>query len=173
MSTKSQYEFDSEIREIEREIVEVFAEKSFEFTGRNPIISKVMTYFSIRKNLTQKDLQQLTGFSAGTISKAVHQLIGMNVITKETIPRTHMHIYKMDKLPFVSPQYFMRTESTMEKKIVELEEMRTRLDTNKDEMEKFDSYQKIYTTVSQLLQILPIISVFMDKLEEKLDKIQK
>ena len=173
MSTKSQYEFDSEIREIEREIVEVFAKKSSEFTGRNPIISKVMTYFSIRKSLTQKDLQQLTGFSAGTISKAVHQLIGMNVIIKETIPGTHMHIYKMDKLPFVSPQYFMRTESTIEKKIVELEEMKTILDKNKDEMEKFDSYQKIYTTISQLLQILPIISVFMDKLEEKLDKIQK
>ena len=173
MSTKNQYEFDAQIREIEREIVEVFAEKSSEFSGRNPIISKVMTYFSIRKNLTQKDLQQLTGFSAGTISKAVHQLIGMNVITKETIPGTHMHIYTMDKLPFVSPQYFMRTESTIEKKIVELEEMKTILDTNKDEMEKFDSYQKIYTTISQLLQILPIISVFMDKLEEKLDKIQK
>ena len=173
MSTKSQYEFDSEIREIEREIVEVFAEKSSEFTGRNPIISKVMTYFSIRKNLTQKDLQQLTGFSAGTISKAVHQLIGMNVIIKEIIPGTHMHIYKMDKLPFVSPQYFMRTESTIEKKIVELEEMKTILDTNKDEMEKFYSYQKIYTNISQLLQILPIISVFMDKLEEKLDKTQK
>jgi len=33
--------------------------------------------------------------------------------------------------------------------------------------------EKIYTTVSQLLQILPRVSVFMDKLEEKLDKMQK
>ena len=162
--------FDPKIREIEREIAEFFAAKSSEYIGRNPIISKIMTYFSIRKKLTQKELQQLTGFSAGTISKAVHQLLEMNVITKGTIPGTHKHVYKMEKLPFVSPQYFLRTESAMEKKILELVEIKKTLEAHKDEMENFESYQKIYKTVTQLLQILPSISGFMDKLEEQLNK---
>ena len=108
--------FDPQIRSIEKEIVEFFSAKSSEFIGRSPIVSKVMTYFSIRKTLTQKELRELTGFSSGTISKTVNHLQAMNVITKETIPGTHTHVYKMDMLPFVSPRYFLQTETVMEQK---------------------------------------------------------
>lgn len=165
--------FDPDIREIEREIVEFFAAKSSEFTGRHPIVSTVMTYFYTRKNLTQRDLQILTGFSAGTISKAVRQLLEMNVITKETIPGTHKHIYKMEKLPFISPRYFLRTESLMEEKIRELEEIQKTLDDNAEEMKNCEAHQQIYATVTQLLNLLPSISVFMEKLEEELKKTTK
>lgn len=162
--------FDPEIREIEQEIIEFFATKATEFTGRNPIISKVMTYFYIRKNLTQRDLQILTGFSAGTISKSVRQLLKMNMITKETIQGTHKHIYKMEKLPFISPRYFLRTESLMEEKIREVEKVKKTLDANAEEMKNFETYQKSYATVTQLLKLLPSISVFMEKIEEELKK---
>ncbi|PVX27861.1 MAG: hypothetical protein CW716_00130, partial [Candidatus Bathyarchaeum sp.] len=150
--------FDPEIREIEKEVVDFFATKGSEFTGRHPIISTVMTYFYIRKNLTQQDLQILTGYSAGTISKAVRQLIKMNMITKETIPGTHKHLYKMEKLPIISPSYFLRTENVMDKKIVELKEMKKVLDDNADQMKKFETYQNSYTAVTQLLKLLPTIS---------------
>lgn len=100
-SLQDSHGFDPEIREIEREIVEFFAEKASEFTGRHPILSKIMTYFNIRKNLTQRDLKILTGFSVGTISKYTRQLLKMNIITKETIPGTHKHIYNMEELPFI------------------------------------------------------------------------
>ena len=90
----------------------------------------------------------------------------MNVITKETIPGTHTHMYKMEKLPFISPQYFLRTENVMEMEILELEEMKKTLEANEKQMEKIEIYQKIYSTVTQLLQILPSISVFMEKLED-------
>jgi len=165
--------FDPEIIEIEREIVEFFATKSSEFTGKHPIISMAMTYFYTRKNMTQRDLQKLTGFSAGTISRAVRQLLEMNVITKETIPGTHEHIYKMEKLPFISPQYFLRTENLMEEKIRELKKMKKTLDDNSEEMKKFELYQQICSTVTQLLDLLPNISVFIEKLEEELKKTKK
>ena len=161
--------FDPKVRDVEKKIVEFFAATSSEFTGRNPIVSKVMTYFCIRKKLTQKELRELTGFSSGTISKTVRQLLDMNVITKDTIPGTHTQVYRMDKLPFVSPRYFLRTETVMEHKIQKLQEMKKMLEANKEELEKLETYKKICLTVTQLLQILPTISVFMDKLEEKLE----
>ena len=165
--------FDPEIREIEQEIIEFFSKKSSEFTGRHPIISKVMTYFYIRKNLTQHDLQILTGYSAGTISKSVRQLQNMNIIIKETIPGTHKHIYKMEKLPFTSPRYFLRTETLMEEKIRALEKMKRTLDDNAEEMKNFERYQKSYTIIKQLLRLLPSISVFLEKIEEELKKTKK
>jgi DNA-binding transcriptional regulator GbsR (MarR family) len=162
--------FDPEIRAIEQEIVEFFATKGSEFTGRHPITSKVMIYFYIRKKLTQRDLQSLTGFSAGTISKAVRQLLKMNMITKETIPGTHKHIYKMEKLPFISPTYFLMTESLMDDEIRELEKVKKTLDDNREEMKKFETYQKSYETVTQLLRLLPSVSVFLENIEEELKK---
>jgi len=162
--------FDPEIRAIEQEIVEFFATKGSEFTGRHPITSKVMMYFYIRKKLTQRDLQILTGFSAGTISKSVRQLLKMNIITKETISGTHKHIYKMEKLPFISPRYFLMTESLMGDKIRELEKMKKTLDDNREEMKNFETYHKSYETVTQLLRLLPTTSIFLENIEEELKK---
>jgi DNA-binding transcriptional regulator GbsR (MarR family) len=167
---KDTLKFDPEIRVIEKELVEFFAAKASEFTGRHPITSKVMTYFYVRKELTQNDLQVLTGFSAGTISKAVRKLLQMNIITKEVIPGTHKHIYRMEKLPFVSPRYFLMTESFMDDIIRELENMKKTLDENKEEMKKLESYHKSYETVTQLLRLLPTIHVFLETIEEELKK---
>jgi DNA-binding transcriptional regulator GbsR (MarR family) len=162
--------FDPEIRAIEQEIVEFFATKGSQFTGRHLITSKVMIYFYVRKKLTQLDLQILTGFSAGTISKTVRQLLKMNIIAKETIPGTHKHIYTMEKLPFISPRYFLLTESLMGDKIRELEEMKKTLDENREEMKKFETYHKSYETVTQLLKLLPTIHNFLENIEEELKK---
>ena len=163
-------DFDPEIRALEKEIVEFFATKASEFTGRHPITSKVMTYFYIRKELTQHDLQTLTGFSAGTISKAVRKLLNMNMITKETIPGTHKHIYKMEKLPFISPRYFLMTESFMDDIIWELKKMKKTLDDNREEMKKIETYHKSYETVTQLLRLLPAVPMFIENIEEELKK---
>lgn len=54
----------------------------------------------------------------------------------------------------------------MEEKIRELEIMKKTLDDNKEEMINFEEYHKIYLTVTQLLQLLPSISVFLEKIEE-------
>jgi DNA-binding transcriptional regulator GbsR (MarR family) len=167
------YGFAPEIRQIEQEIVEFFAEKAFEFIGRHPIVATVMTYFDIRRSLTQQDLRKLTGFSAGTISKSVRQLVDMNVITKETIPGTHKHIYKMEKLPFTSARYFLRTEKLLEEMEKELKEMKVTLDTHADEMKDLKGYRKIYTIITQLLELISTTPMFMTLIDEEIGKFIK
>jgi len=165
--------FAPEIRQIEQEIVEFFAEKTLEFIGRHPIVATVMAYFDIRRSLTQQDLQDLTGFSAGTISKSVRQLVDMNVITKETIPGTHKHIYRMEKLPFTSARYFLRTEKLLEEMEKELKEMKVTLDTHADEMKDLKGYQKIYTIITQLLELISTTLMFMTLIDEEIGKFIK
>jgi DNA-binding transcriptional regulator GbsR (MarR family) len=165
--------FDPEIRRVEQGIIEFFAEKAPEFTGRHPIVSVVMAYFYIRRNLTQRELRELTGFSAGAISKAVRQLVGMNVITREMIPGTHTHRYKMEDLPFRSPRFFLQTEQTLEKLHRELEEIKNTLDANSDEMRTLEGYPQVYAVVTQLLEQLSMVPRFMALIEEELDKFIK
>jgi DNA-binding transcriptional regulator GbsR (MarR family) len=165
--------FHPEIRQIEQEIVTFFAEKTPEYTGRHPIVSAVMAYFYIRRSLTQQDLRKLTGFSAGAISKAVRQLVDINMITREMIPGTHTHVYKMETLPFKSPSYLLQTEITLEKLHKELKEMKDVLDANGDEMRDLEDYSKVYGVIAQLLQLISNVPRFMALIEEELDKFMK
>ncbi|NIO36865.1 hypothetical protein GTO27_04080 [Candidatus Bathyarchaeota archaeon] len=162
--------FDPEILQIEQNIVEFFAEKSPQFTGRHPIVAEVLTFFDIRRSLTQRDLQSLTGFSAGTISKTVRQLVDMNVITRETIPGTHRHIYRMEKLPFTSARYFLRTEKLLTEMEEELKEMKDTLDTYAEEMKDLRGYQKTYTTVTQLLELISTAPMLMALIDKEIGK---
>lgn len=170
----STIEFDPTIRRIEQEITGFFAEEASEYTGRHPIVSTVMAYFYIRRSLTQQDLRNLTGFSAGAISKAVRQLVEMNMITKEMIPGTHTHIYKMETLPFRSPRYLLQTEKTLDKLRNELKEIKDMLDTECEEMRNLEVYPKVYSVVTHLLEQLSNVPKFMALIEEELNQfIQK
>ena len=162
--------FDPEIREIEKEIVDFFATKGAEYVGRHPHVSIVMINFYIRNKLTQKDLQVLTGLSAGSVSKAVRQLVKMNMISQETIPGTHTRIYSMGKLPFVSPRFFFATGKFIGKVEEKLKEMRKILQDNSKEMKDIEGYDRIYNTITQILDLLPLTDTFMTKLEEQIKK---
>lgn len=165
--------FDPEIRRIEQEIVGFFAEKASEYTGRHPIVSTIMAYFYIRRSLTQQDLKNLTGFSAGAISKAVRQLVDINMITREVIPGTHMHIYRMETLPFRSPSYFLQTTQALEKRRKELKEMKETLDAYSEDMRCLEGYQRVYGVVTQLLGLIISVPRFMALIEEELNAFLK
>ena len=170
MARNGSARFDPEIRRLEQEITGFFAEKASEYTGRHPIVSAVMAYFYIRRSLTQQELRRLTGFSAGAISNAVRQLVDMNMVTREMIPGTHTHIYKMETLPFKSPKYFLQTTQTLEKRQKEIEDMKTTLDVNSDKMQNIDSYPQVYAVVTHLLKQIASVPTFMALIEEELDK---
>ena len=160
--------FDPKIRDIETEIARFFAKTAFEYTARHPHISTVLVYFYTRKKLTQRNLQTLTGLSAGSISKAVRQLVKMNIIVKDTIPGTHTNIYVMEQFPFSSPRFFMSTGKFLGNIETELTEMKKILDENMEQMKKIENYDKIYAKITQILGLIPLTDSFMKKLDEKL-----
>jgi DNA-binding transcriptional regulator GbsR (MarR family) len=162
--------FHPEIQRIERKIIDFFAERVVEYDRRDPIVARVMAYFYIRRDLTQRDLQNLTGFSAGIISKSVRQLVDMNFVTKGIIPGTHTHIYRMEQLPFRSPRFFLKTENLLERLREELKEMKLTLDTDVEEMRDLKEYQNVYTIITQLLELMSSVPMFITLIEEELQK---
>lgn len=165
---KDPHNFDPEIMKIEQEIVRFFTEKASEFVGRHPHVSTVMILFYTRKKLTQKDLQALTGLSAGSISKAVQRLVKMKLIVQDTIPGTHTNIYTMEKVPFVSTRFFLATGRFLGGIEKELKEMKETLDANSEKMKALEGYNRIYDTVTRILRLMPLTEVFMTMLEEEL-----
>ena len=160
--------FDQEIVQIEQDLLDFLIDGMVNISGRDPILSTVMAIFYTRKELTQKELQILTKYSAGTISKTVRQLIDMKTITKDIIPGTHKHIYKMEKLPYGSPSYIMNAGQMMSGMTDELKNMKETLDKYKEEMKDLEGFGKVYSIVSQINMVLTTVPKFMKILEKEL-----
>jgi len=59
----------------------------------NPKMLQISSYLLIHGSLTQKELQELTGFSMGTISTYLSAIVGVGGFQKERIPKTHTFRY--------------------------------------------------------------------------------
>ncbi|UYP44589.1 hypothetical protein NEF87_000874 [Candidatus Lokiarchaeum ossiferum] len=165
--------FDPEIVQIEKDLLDFLEDGMVNVSGRDPIVSKVMSTFYTRKELTQQDLQKLTKYSAGTISKTVRQLIDMKVIVKELIPGTHKHIYKMEKLPYGSPAYILSSGKMIEGVSDELKMILDELEKNKENMKDLEGFNRVYSITSQLATLMTSVPKFMAILENELRDFMK
>ena len=97
-------------------------------------------------------------------------VVDIHMITKEVIPGTHEHIYKMEELPFMSARIFLRTIKLLEELQEELKKTKETLDTNAKEMQNLNGYQRIYTITTQLLRIISPSQMIVTLIERALKK---
>ncbi|MBN2156056.1 MAG: hypothetical protein JW776_08435 [Candidatus Lokiarchaeota archaeon] len=163
-----QISFDPEILEIEEDLVNFLVDGMIKYSGRDPILSRTMTYFFTRKNLTQKELQKLTSYSAGTISKTTRQLLDLNLIEKSFIPGTHKHLYRMEELPYAKPSYLMNVENLLGGISVKLENLKGKLKGIKTYQDELDGFEKVELILNQLLTIIKSVPQFVEILNTEL-----
>jgi len=160
-------EFDPEIRRMEKDIVTFFREKGAEFGGKDPIFMTILAYFYIREKLTQQDLRDLTGFSAGTVSKVIRQLLQFNLITKATIPGTHKHLYAMEQLPVAFSQFYLPASRVLSKSENELKQMKEELTVHAQEMQSIKGFNEVLAAVSLMLRSVPLaLAIFAGIIKE-------
>ena len=93
-------EFDDEIKGVEKDIINFLTSYSL-FIGQKTTFSTIKLYFITRKFLTQEKLQELTGFSRGTISQELKKLISMEIIEQSSVSNTGEITYSM-RNPIIS-----------------------------------------------------------------------
>jgi len=162
--------FDTEIRQIEKDIVTFFKEKGAEFGAKDPMFMTVLAYFYVRERLTQQDLQDLSGFSAGTVSKVLRQLVEINVITKGIIPRTHKHLYTMDQPTVVFSQFFLPARKVLSKYEDELKETKAHLVAHASEMQRIKGFKGMLAAVTLLQRSVHFVSTLIAKMKEEAEK---
>ncbi len=89
-------------KEIEREIV-TFYKTVGKMVNLNSRTTEVFAYLRIYDALSQEQLQQLTGFSLGTISATLQSFLQADIISRRMIPKTHKNLYsiKPERVNFV------------------------------------------------------------------------
>ena len=82
--------FSPECEAIEKLIIEKLIESKTLLIKKNPSHSKILAYFFTRRVLTQKQLQNLTGFSAGVISESLKYFLNALDVREVSAQETHL-----------------------------------------------------------------------------------
>ncbi len=140
--------FDPEIRKIETEIISYLLNSAIG-AARGEITSKILFYFVTRKNLTQAELQRLTGYSTGKISQELNNFVDLGLI--EISKKTKPWIYSMDS---IVTEMFGRAINIIKMNLKwesQFLDIKKELEEDKNELQKFNGYDKINNSIKEYL----------------------
>ena len=133
---------------IETQVINYFV-NSILAEGRSEITSTILFYFITRKDLTQKNLKKLTGFSTGKISQEVNDFVKMNLITISDKSPTGEITYSMESIEseiFNRGINIIKSNLAWEKKFLEILED---LNKNQESLKKLNGYDKIKSNIEE------------------------
>jgi len=164
-------EFDPEIVQIEEQISD-FLIKSRLLVKLRPIFIEILSFFITRKSLTQKDLKELTGLSAGTISQEINKMHENEIIEITETSKSGQITYSMNSVAISFMNFNRIIINDILKWQNELNRIKSELEKNEKEFQNFRGFKGIYDFVNF---ILPIIPAYKESLEiiNRLIKAQK
>lgn len=87
-----EFQFEGIIQEIEKKLIKIIVDMGSN-SPLSPKLTEILGYLLLHSELTQAQLMELTGFSIGTISSNLNQMIGLNIVRKQLIPKTRTYKY--------------------------------------------------------------------------------
>jgi DNA-binding transcriptional regulator GbsR (MarR family) len=165
------HQWAPQIRAIELEIVKFYTETIPKFNQRNPILSAITAYFLVRRKLTQSELQQLSGYSAGMVSECIRDLLEMKMITKETLPKSHTHQYIMKEVPYTSINLLLSMETQFDQVYQDLKSLQLKAESLSEFTKKTPKYSHINSILSQLITVVSLFPELKKIYQEEISKI--
>jgi len=141
------FRFKGKIKDYEKTLIKFFID-----IGKNKDtpakVTRILGYLIIHNKLSQSNLKELTGYSMGTISTTLGNLIELGVVQKERIASSNKYLYStIGDLPKifetsseVSIEQFILIIKFIENKLNELEEFRGK-----------EGYSNLQTQINVLL----------------------
>lgn len=174
MTEKGERKFGPEIKALEDEVIQ-FLSTSPLFIGQNPLLTKIKAFFATRKDLTQPELQELTGYSSGAISQALKELVNDGFIKKERSESKGKIIYSMISVELA----YIRAHMEGLKQTLclgeDLIKIKTDLDKDKEDLQDIKGFNVIYkwTEIFQDFLVDPSLTEIISGLEERIAKLQE
>jgi len=158
-------EFDEEIKAIEEDIFKFLMSYSL-FIGQKTTFTTIKIYFITRKSLTQEKLQELTGFSRGTISQELKKLISMDLIEKSDVSTKGEITYSMKNPVIAFIHSFRDLMHDISRFSKDINAVKEDIENEKVLIENLYGFDKIYELVNVLANSIPF-SLELIKLIEK------
>ncbi len=171
---RNEEEFAPEIKTIENRMIK-FLCKSPLFMGQNPLLTKIKAFFATRKDLTQAELQKLTGYSSGAISQALKTLVDEGFIKKERSESRGKITYSMRSVELA---YIRANVEGLKQTLLlgeDLIKIKSDLDEDKEELQDENGFKAIYKWAEIFWDFLvdPSITKLVNGLEERIVKLEE
>jgi len=147
-------EFDDEIRAIENDIFKFLMSYSL-FIGQKATFTTIKIYFITRKCLTQEKLQELTGFSRGTISQELKKLISMKLIEKTSVSNTGEITYSMKNPIIAFIHSFRNLTNDISKFAKRINTIKEDIEKDKIVIENLHGFDNVYQLINVLANSIP------------------
>jgi DNA-binding transcriptional regulator GbsR (MarR family) len=151
---------------IERKLVDIIASFGY-LKGRSAKTSEVLAYIYIRQEVTQQLLQELTGFSLGTVSAALQELEKFGVVSKHPIQNVRGNVYRLAGSP---SQVLSRSISDFQVYLSQisrfLKEVETKL--SKLSLSKKQGYSQLRRFLDEMNILIPAYQHILQKFQTKL-----
>lgn len=157
--------FSPIIEKMEAEIIDKLMRSPL-FSEQRDITSLILCYFFTRKYLTQQNLQELTGFSAGMISKELNKLIKRGAV--KIYAKTSMGAikYSMDS---IQASFITIIINSMESRLRWEElfiKIKTELQEGKKALGKQNGYAQIKKVIDFYLSSMPFYKKLLNYWEK-------
>lgn len=141
------FRFKGKIKDYEKTLIRFFID-----IGKNkdtpPKVQEILGYLMIHNKLTQSNLKELTGYSTGTISTTLYNLVELGVVQKERIALSNKYQYSLfgdipqiiERSSEVSLEQSTIISKFLDDKLNELEEFRNK-----------EGYTNLHTQINVLL----------------------
>ncbi|MFX0041315.1 MAG: MarR family transcriptional regulator [Candidatus Hodarchaeota archaeon] len=148
-------EFDPEIVEIEKEIMN-FLIKSKLLVKLKPLLIKILSFFITRKSLTQNDLKELTGLSAGTISQEIQKMLENKIIEITETSESGQINYSMNSVPKGFMNFNKSVINNLLKWENELTRIKYELEKDKKQYKEFKGFKGMYDLINVIQPLMPL-----------------
>ena len=160
-------EFDDEIRAIEKNIFKFLMSYTL-FIGQKTTFTTIKIYFITRKTLTQEKLQELTGFSRGTISQELKKLISMNLLEKTSVSTTGEITYSMTNPIIAFVHSFSNLTDDISRFAKNIDAIKEDIEKEKVVIENLNGFDKVYQLVNVLANSIPFSLELIKMIEKEL-----
>jgi len=160
-------EFDDDIIAIEKDIFKFLMSYSL-FIGQKNTFTTIKIYFITRKSLTQEKLQELTGFSRGTISQELKKLISMALIEKTNVSNTGEITYLMKNPIIAFVHSFSNLMNDISNFAYKIDAIKDDIEKEKDLIEDLHGFDKIYQLVNVLANSIPFSLELVKTIQKEL-----
>ncbi|NHI94230.1 MAG: MarR family transcriptional regulator [Candidatus Lokiarchaeota archaeon] len=170
MLRKEIIEIEEEINKMENKIIEFFINTNINY-GRDPIKATVLSNFYFRHELTQKQLQTLTGFSAGAISQVLKELVERKIIDEYKPKGRVPYRYILPKMPEFVARTFMGSTELYLKKEKEFQKVWEDIKKFPEELHENSLYIGLNTYFTNFFKVLPVYKLLNEINYENIDEI--
>lgn len=120
------------------------------FIGQKTTFTTIKIYFITRKSLTQEKLQELTGFSQGTISQELKNLLSTDIIEKSNVSSTGEITYSMKNSIIAFTHSFSNLTSDISKFTEDIDVIKENIEKEKILIKDLYGFDKIYQLIWQM-----------------------